>query len=482
MKNNILAFLTKPFIILFIAFFSFLLLLTVLLNTSNLSDTTIRSDGKGYYLYLPATFIHQDLSMKWTEPLQKSDPFYPGSGEWYGLSKFDKNSYLNKYSIGTAIMWLPFFAVAHVAAIALGLTADGFSTVYNAAIAIAGAFYASLACVMLCMLFAKYFSKKLSIFTTLLLLLGTNLLNYAVFDGCFTHVYSLFLISSILYLTPSWYKKPSYKLSVGLAALFALAVLVRQTTLIFAILPILWNITSLRQLKERGILLWNRRKYLAAMAITTFAVLLPQLLYWKTITGSWLMFSYRGEAFNLANPQIINILFSTDRGVLFWAPVLTISIAGLFFARKYLKEWALSFYVFLPIWLWVISSWHSWQFGMSYGHRAFIDIFPMLGLLIALTYSRISSNLCKKALIAFGILCMLAGIFFTYQYWIGALPAASTTFSQYVGIIEHESKAILKRGPTSGFLGIIGIVALTLAPILHYFIHKDYAKKSIIKT
>ncbi|MGD8373921.1 MAG: hypothetical protein PVI21_03630 [Candidatus Woesebacteria bacterium] len=472
MKNKVLAFLTKPSVVLFFGFFIFFASLSTLLYASNTSDTVIRSDGKGYYLYLPATFIHHDISMQWTEYLQKSDPFYSGSGEWYGLTESQNGNYLNKYTIGLAILWAPFFVSAHIAANMLGLTPDGFSAIYNGAIAIAAAFYTSLACIMLYKLFARHFSAKASLLTTIAIALGTNLLNYATSDGCFTHVYSLFLISSVLYLTSIWYKKPSYKLSVGIAAIFALAVLVRQTTIIFAIIPILWNVCNIKQLKERLALFWQRRKYLFAMAASSFAVILPQLIYWKIVSGNWLVFSYQGESFNFANPQIINILFSTDRGVFFWAPILTISLIGLVLAKKYLKEWAIGIYVFLPIWLWVVSSWHSWQFGMSYGHRAFIDVFPIFGLLIALTYSKLNSKILKNCFIIFCTLCILASLFLTHLYWISAVPAAGTTWDQYVKIWQHETGLIPLRGLTSGFLGLIGLIALTLAPALLYFLHK----------
>ena len=132
-------------LIFFSAVFCLLLSITTLLTTSNLSRPTIRSDGKGYYLYLPAVFIHHDLTMQWTRSLQnKADPPDPATGEWYGLHPYGHGKYLNKYTIGLAILWLPFFLAAHILTIAIGHPATGFTMWYQASIGFAAAFYASL--------------------------------------------------------------------------------------------------------------------------------------------------------------------------------------------------------------------------------------------------------------------------------------------------------------------------------------------------
>src|ERR1700730_15444845 len=78
------------------AIFFLLLSITTLLTTSKMFSQTIRADGQGYYLYLPAVFIDHDLTMQWTKPLQQADPPGP-TGEWYGLTPFNQETYLNKY-------------------------------------------------------------------------------------------------------------------------------------------------------------------------------------------------------------------------------------------------------------------------------------------------------------------------------------------------------------------------------------------------
>jgi len=341
---------------------------------------------------------------------------------------------------------------------------------YQAAIGFAAAFYASLGCVMIYKLLRRYFSVKVSFFTVLTLLLGTNMLSYATYDSSFTHVYSLFLIASILYLTPIWYGRMTYRTSILLAVLLALNVLVRQTNVLVLIVVLLWNVTNLTRLRQRVALLWQQRLKLALMAGVALVVASPQLLYWKNITGKWLVFSYKGESFHFLHPQIINVLFSTDRGVFFWAPVLLLSVAGLVLLRRHLREWAIPLYVFLPVWLWTVASWHSWQFGESYGHRIFIDIFPLLSLVIAMVYNRAKSPNAKRALLIFVSLCVFANLFMTYQYWIAALPAADTTIHIYLKIWKIGLLSLLHSGLNFGLLGLIGLIGVTLGPLTHYFL------------
>ena len=93
----------KKTLLIFCGVFSLLIVVNILLTSSNLSNPVIRSDGKGYYLYLPSVFIHHSLTMHWTEPMRGD------GGVLFSLSAVRPGVYLDKYPIGMAILWLPFF-------------------------------------------------------------------------------------------------------------------------------------------------------------------------------------------------------------------------------------------------------------------------------------------------------------------------------------------------------------------------------------
>ena len=102
----------------------------------------IRSDGMGYYLYLPAALIDHDLTLQTT--IARS--FGGTSPEWAGVNRIrETNRLLIKYPPGEAIMLAPFFLLAHGVTIASGVAdADGFSVLYQAAAAIGGLCYVLL--------------------------------------------------------------------------------------------------------------------------------------------------------------------------------------------------------------------------------------------------------------------------------------------------------------------------------------------------
>lgn len=456
---------------LFGCIFALLICVTGFLNVNNHFSTAVRSDGRGYYVYLPALFIHHDLTMRWTEPLQKQDPWYPGTGEWYGLLKVSDHTYLDKYPIGLAVLWTPFFLLAHIFSIVTGKSTTGYSGWYQGVISLAGVVYTALGCLILFKVLRRYFSTRISYFVVLTLLLGTNLLSYATYDNDFTHVYSFCLVAAALYLLPLWYHSMTYRISLLMAVLLALIVLIRQTDALFLVVVALWGVTSRVSLRQR-VELWRREwQKLVAMTGAGLLVVFPQLLYWHAVDGKWLLFSYQGEGFNFWRPQLFDILFSSDRGVFFWAPVLLLSLAGFVLMWHHLKEWFWPMVAFFPVWLWIIASWHSWQFGVSYGHRAFIDFFPLLAIAIGLVYSRARSRQSQRMLAAIVIICVVMNLFLTYAYWVGGVPGATTTVHQYLAIWRHELTAVLYKGFNTGALGLSALVLLTLGPLTHYVLN-----------
>src|SRR3954463_5724293 len=85
----------------------------------------IRGDGKGFYMYLPAIFITQDLGQ------QEPDNRF--------IFKTEGGS-INKYFAGTAVCMAPFFAAGYAADFS-GDAPDGYSEPFQKALSIAALFY-----------------------------------------------------------------------------------------------------------------------------------------------------------------------------------------------------------------------------------------------------------------------------------------------------------------------------------------------------
>lgn len=77
---------------------------------SNENSEIIVSDGHGYYAYLPALFIYKDASFSFFYDAQKKH--YHNFQMHDFISDFEGKKG-NKYFIGTAILLVPFFILAH---------------------------------------------------------------------------------------------------------------------------------------------------------------------------------------------------------------------------------------------------------------------------------------------------------------------------------------------------------------------------------
>ena len=176
----------------------------------------------------------------------------------------------------------------------------------------------------------EQFSPGVVLATLICLTWGTNLFHYAVFDGTFSHAYAFFLICVWMWMVERWWERPSVPLTLAIGAVAGLNVLVRHTNAIFILVLPLYGITSWGDLRGRTRALLARWRLLAIAAAVGMAVLAPQLALYKWITGEWIVNSYDafGMGFTFASPRVADVLFSTQKGLFFWSPVLLLSVFG----------------------------------------------------------------------------------------------------------------------------------------------------------
>jgi hypothetical protein len=132
----------------------------------------IRSDGVGYYIYLPAILLDHDVTMQRTVGRSfAADEYYvPGLERTYPEHRF-----LDEFPIGEAVMILPFFGVGHLIAIVAGANRNGFSWPYQVAAASAGLTYALLGLLLLASTLKRWFSRRTVIVTLVAITFGTDL-------------------------------------------------------------------------------------------------------------------------------------------------------------------------------------------------------------------------------------------------------------------------------------------------------------------
>src|SRR5687768_6099353 len=104
----------------------------------------LRGDGNGYYEWLRSPALDRDADFG-NEYLRADPSFRAGFVDAAGNPTREMTTPIgraeNQWSIGPAILWLPFFAVAHALALAGMGTPDGYSPIYLWLVAAGSALY-----------------------------------------------------------------------------------------------------------------------------------------------------------------------------------------------------------------------------------------------------------------------------------------------------------------------------------------------------
>jgi hypothetical protein len=395
------------------------------------ADAPIRSDGYSYYVYLPATFIYGDpsleaLSRDWyggAFPGFTAIRRYPATGRW-----------LDACPIGEALLILPFFIAAHLLTWWSNLPRDGFSFYYQHAAGLAGVAYFLAGLAIVRSMLRRRFGEGVVLATLVAVTWGTNLFHYGTFDATFSHSFSFCLISGWIALVDRWWERPSSSRSIALGVVAGLIVLTRNLNAIFlAVLP-LYGIASRRDVRNRVDALWRRRAHLIVAAVVGVVLIVPQFVLYKWTTGSWMVNSYQllNNRFAFGSPRVAAVLFSTQKGLFFWSPLLLLAVVGCFVARGWAQRFVLAAAAIFALQTYIVASWSDWQLGGSYGHRAFTDGLGLAAPLIASSFEWAAAHRGTRTVVAaFVAVTVLLSVVQMVQYWNGIIPFADTTWAQY---------------------------------------------------
>jgi hypothetical protein len=178
---------------------------------------------------------------------------------------------------------------------------------------------------------------------------------------------------------------------------------------------------------------------------------MPTLITREIIYGSAFDLGYARE-WSL-RPALLQVLFSSDHGLLTWTPILILAILGLLLLRKhdkilsgYLLISCLAFYV-------LVSLHTNWDGLSSFGNRFFISLTPIfvLGMAVSLNEFAQWSGGERKA-IAFAssvtALFILWNVAFIFQWGTHLVPARGPI--SWKQMVRNQFVAV-PQGATSDF-------------------------------
>jgi len=349
------------------------------------NDQVIVWDVTSYYGYLPAAFIHHDVRLNFTN---KDRAGYSQKMQFWPETATNGGKVI-KMTMGMAILYSPFFSLAHLIAKTQGYTPDGFSRPYHRCIHFSSLFYVMIGLIFLRKLLLQLFHEYATAVVIISIALGTNLFYYTTIESAMSHAYSFSLVAVFLYYCMQWHRSSTLANSLFIGFVGGLIVLIRPVNILIFTFPLFLYISSWHDLAEKTSLLWARKQLLLCLVIAAFLSVLPQLLYWKYVTGDFIYYSYSDERFFFNNPHIIQGFLSYRKGWLVYTPIMVFSLLGLYSLYKIKRSLLLVFVIFIPLYCYVIFSWWCWWYGGGFGLRAMIDAYALLAIPMAAFFQQV---------------------------------------------------------------------------------------------
>lgn len=343
-------------------------------------EAAISYDVSGYYHYLPAIFIYNDIrKQNWTADINQKylpSPIYDQS-----FDHAASGNKVNKYAIGQAVLFSPFFMIAHTyATITKTFPADGYSKPYQFAIWTGGLLISILGLVLLNKILVCYFTEETTAWTLIALGVATHWLEYAAISNGMNHTWLFTILCALILFSRKFHTKADWGSAIGIGVSLGLAILTRPTAIVWSLIPLLWNIRSIHERSKFITAHWQ--KIVTAILICGLIYSI-QLIYWKYVTDSWIVYSYGEQKLKLTRLLISKNLFSPNIGWWTYTPLMLITMLGWYEVYRKFKPlfWPLFLTSFIAIYL--TFSWRYWDTGGGLGHRDLIQIYPLLSFPLA---------------------------------------------------------------------------------------------------
>jgi hypothetical protein len=341
-----------------------------------------------YYVYLHSLTYDGDLDLGNDYLQSLRHPDGSGNSSTYPVNPATGRAD-NYFTIGLPLLVAPVYIAVHlvIASYAFVTGSPAHPSLFvDQVIYSYGSFLLGLVGIWLSFKFVcSYYPERETLAATVSFWLCSPLFYYFAREPFMSHLASVFAVSLFLYI---WKVPPlrpgSRALLMGLVA--GIVTMVRQQDIVVAIIP-------LGAVFAGGALNWRRSKLLSTVSLAAFGFIgafVVQMLVWYSLRGSFLSFSYQGQSFeNAFAPKILQVLFSSNHGLLSWHPLIGLSFVGWLALRKVDPVFSGLILLCFTLELYVIAAWWSWWLGYSFGNRGFLSLTPLFILGLASFYARL---------------------------------------------------------------------------------------------
>ena len=422
---------------------SFLISLVFVIQYKFLDDTvghnqkynTIVSDGKGYYAYLPAIFIYNDLNFGFNQTVEKHN--HPET--WYTdyRYKLDKKRIFTKYYVGTAIAYSPFFLIAHGWSLMMGWQADGYTAIYHGSVLVAELFYMVITLIFMGKILDFYqINHWIKVLSILGAYFGTNWFYYTTWEASLSHVYSAGVIAAFFYYAIIFSKDITLKWGLTIGVLLGFIVLLRPLNILVVLFLPLFHyklFSFIRWVKS----LIAKPVILSLSFLSFLAVLSIQFIIYKIQIDQWYIYAYLNEGFNFLKPHFFNFLFSIRKGFFVYTPLFLLSILGLVSWGKFNSFQVLWWILSVIILVYILSSWHMWWYGGTFGTRVLIEYYIIWIIPLAILFQK-ARRYSKFFLVMITCFFVFNGVLQQYQYRKGIIHYENMNWQMYKEAFLHS--------------------------------------------
>lgn len=404
--------------------------LAVILFGSQLAEIPYRSALRGSdntfnYLWLRSLMVGGDLDFR--DDLRVTNTLAPDVKANVSNVPITKTGMAaNKYGIGWSLVSLPFYLVAD-AIVATGralglwtLERDGYNAVYQVCLQAGHFLLAGFALLLAYRVVRRWCAREPAVQGIALVWAASPLLYYQTSNLSMSHGVTFFAVTLCVYALVKTEAMPGRLWPWWLAGIaLGLAAITRFQTAVFGVLPLwMW----VRYARQSGSVAASIRSALALVAGALPLVAL-QLIAWKIVYGSWLVYSYgqESEPFYWMHPAVREVLFSANHGLFYWHPFLIAGLAGLLVLAWRERGLVWAGVVAAVITIYVNAAWWCWWFGSSFGSRAFDGVFLFFMLGLAWAFERLPERL-GRWLFATGVACVSWNVILLVLYRVMVIP------------------------------------------------------------
>jgi hypothetical protein len=354
-----------------------LIISVLLVSFLALDRPLIRSDGLAYFMWLHSVARDHDLDL--ANQLRK----FSRLNSYQVFRNRETGEFASVFPYGSAYLYLPSYWLAwganqlpqfHVND-EYFLQHQGVTFPYSLFPMLGTNLFALLAAILAFFTASKLSSPRAALLSSVALFLATPLLYYATIEPFMSHVPGTLLITLLIYILVGYREHAAAWFFMGL--LLGIALLVRWQLALYA-LPIGLLALVNRQWQKLGLL---------ALGFLLLAWHLP--FSWQRMFGNpWVVpAAVQGQQAFLAGPVYIKeVLLSPERGLLFWSPLVLLSLIGLGLLLKVQRHLSVTLALMFLLQVLMNASLYDWGGGWAFGMRRMTELYPVwvIGLAVLL--------------------------------------------------------------------------------------------------